>query len=448
MSNFVQIYKDLTILYHTFLSLYLFASRIAGLFSEKAALFYDGRRGLLAHIKQVVSSEQTLLGTRYWIHCASVGEFEQARPLIERIKEEEPLSYIVITFFSPSGYKLRKNYNLASNVFYLPMDTKANARKFVEYIKPNVAIFIKYEFWKNYLTTLKEQNIPTYLVSAIFREDQSFFKWWGANFRKILSRFTHIFVQDSHSKTLLESIGYTNVSVAGDTRFDRVIEITRNNKTIPSLEFFIGNKNINEQVIDYTCCVAGSTWPPDEELLLSFLIKTNSSALKMIIAPHEVSESHIKKIESLFNAYKIVKYSDFLAQQDKTGEQQFIQVQIEKLINAQIFIIDTVGILSTAYRYGNFAYVGGGFGTGIHNILEAATYGLPVVFGPKYEKFKEAVDLIALGGAFSVEKGETEVLEKLFVDSKYREYSCEVCEDYVKKNIGATARILKTIAPI
>jgi len=492
----VQIYKDLTILYHTSLRLYYLASGIAGLFSNKAALFYNGRKGLLNYIKQRMSLKDDLSGTRYWIHCASVGEFEQARPLIEKIKEIEPSSYIVVTFFSPSGYELRKNYSLAANVFYLPMDTIANARKFVEYVKPDVAIFIKYEFWRNYLSVLKQQNIPVYLVSAIFRENQPFFRWWGANFRKMLGNFTHFFVQDDQSETLLRSIGITNVSVAGDTRFDRVIEITRNNKTIAPLELFTENikvndlslekpgEKVNELLIKYLnshiCCVAGSTWPPDEELLRSFMknyeltkieksndSKVKPTVLKLIIAPHEVEEAHIKKIESLFAEYKVVKFSDFLVKQDETMaqpnkasaqqnkasalqnrlfiEQNYTQAQIEKLTEAQVFIIDTVGILSTAYRYGNFAYVGGGFGVGIHNILEAATYGLPVVFGPKYEKFKEAKDLIPLGGAFSVEKDQTEILEKLVWDHDFREKCSKVCEHYVQKNIGATAIILKQL---
>lgn len=469
----------MTILYHTSVSLYLLAARIAGLFSNKAALFYNGRRGLLSSIEQIMSVQEESYGKRYWIHCASVGEFEQARPLIEKIKASEPSSNIVVTFFSPSGYELRKNYSLSNNVFYLPMDTLANAKKFIEYVKPNVAIFIKYEFWRNYLSVLKEQNIPTYLVSAIFRENQYFFKWWGGNFRKMLKCFTHFFVQDCQSQLLLNSIGITNVSVVGDTRFDRVIEITRNNKIIAPLEIFIGNEQsgelVNRQVKNQICCVAGSTWAPDEEFLLSFMKQYEQKQLgeatqgksrlmaKLIIAPHEVGEGHIKKIEALFADYKVVKISDFSAsvnepimqqnissiqQNQILAKQEFTRAQIEKLTKAQVFIIDSIGILSAAYRYGNFAYVGGGFGAGIHNILEAATYGLPVVFGPKYQKFKEAVDLIELGGAFSVAKGKVQILEKLAVDVKFREQCSKVCEAYVQKNIGATVNILKTIAPV
>jgi len=542
LSNFVQIYKDLTILYYVFLRLYIGASLIASFFSKKAALFYYGRKGVLNHIEHIMSSAETYKGTRYWFHCASVGEFEQARPLIEKIKEREPLTSIVITFFSPSGYELRKDYSLASAVFYLPMDTRANARKFVEYVKPNVAIFIKYEFWRNYLLVLKEQNIPLYLVSAIFRENQSFFKWWGGSFRKMLANFTHFFVQDNQSETLLRSIGIANVSVAGDTRFDRVFEITQNSKAIASLEVFTRDKvfsnepdnspntNLNEYLSEQTieqptgptikhstgpaierptgqtikqsndftynkmCCVAGSTWPPDQELLLNFMRQfatpasksrdlllekpnnltkesvklaeepnessANKVELKLVIAPHEVDEAHIKKIESLFAAYKVVKFSDFsevnnqlqaqpnnllTKQNGISAHQNFSSAQIEELSSAQIFIIDTVGILSTAYRYGNFAYVGGGFGVGIHNILEAATYGLPVVFGPKYEKFKEAVDLIALGGAFTVTKDETETLERLSLDTEFRKHCSQICRDYVQTNRGATTNILKEI---
>lgn len=439
----MQIYKDLTILYHTSIQLYLLASRIAGLFSKKAAQFYRGRKGLLSHIKQVMSSSQGSSGTRYWFHCASVGEFEQARPLIEKIKEREPNSYIVLTFFSPSGYELRKNYPLASAVFYLPMDTKRNAKKFVEYVKPQVVIFIKYEFWRNYFKVLKELDIPLYLVSAIFRETQPFFKWWGGSFRKILKNCTHLFVQDTKSKSLLSSIGITNVSVAGDTRFDRVFEITQNNQTIAALDFFTSNVESNKGSA-HICCVAGSTWPLDEELLALFMkqferFNSNQIVLKLVIAPHEIDKAHIKKIESLFAQFRVVKFSSFSGTINK--------LQRENLLNAQVFILDTVGLLSTAYRYGSFAYVGGGFGVGIHNILEAATYGLPVVFGPKYEKFKEAVDLISLGGAFTVNKDETEILEKFVLDVQFRESCSTICSEYVKKNKGATANILNAVAP-
>ena len=454
----------MSILYHTSLKLYLLGSKIAGLFSKKAALFYSGRRELFNHIEHSISASHSSKETRYWFHCASVGEFEQARPLIEKIKEREPHSYIVVTFFSPSGYELRKNYTLANNVFYLPMDTMANARKFVEVINPNIVIFVKYEFWRNYFSVLNERDIPLYLVSAIFRANQPFFRWWGANFRKMLANFTHFFVQDIESETLLRSIGVTNVSVAGDTRFDRVFEITQNNKTIAALELFtrkiVGSNNS-------LCCVAGSTWPPDEQLLHNFieqysvedlidedcesLVKekrVGGESLKLVIAPHEVDELHIKKIESLFSSFSVVKFSDFYGQNNNAySELSFTSAQKEKLSSAQIFILDTVGLLSTAYRYGNFAYVGGGFGVGIHNILEAATYGLPVVFGPNYEKFKEAIDLIALGGAFSIDKGQVAILEKIVLDVRFREQCSQICREYVQKNLGATANILNAIAP-
>jgi len=406
-----------------------------------------------------------------WFHCASVGEFEQARPVIEMFHDRFPLYRVILTFFSPSGYELRKDYPLADHVFYLPMDTKKNAAKFIDLINPSLVIFIKYEFWRNYLTQLNKRGVPVYLVSAIFREGQPFFRWWGGSFRKILPSFTHLFVQDQNSASLLRGIGMESVTVCGDTRFDRVYALAQRAVNINSIEIFSKNS---------LCCVAGSTWSADEELIVAHYrryyhkemiakqyfefkkgkqgqnqdSKTFSnfpeletkiscdypeSKFKLIIVPHEVDEQQIKKLITLLRDIPYVRYSELEGNHKS-----------EMLSEASVLIIDSVGILSRVYRYGYFAYVGGGFGAGIHNILEAATYGLPVVFGPKFRKFKEARDLTELGGAFSV-KGEDElgeIFDRLLSDSSFRDECSQVCAGYVGKNIGATEYIVNSIAPV
>lgn len=444
----------MTILYHTSLYLYLFASAIAGIFSRKAALFFRGRIGLLKIIKNQMAHIQGNGGAGenpVWFHCASVGEFEQARPVIEEHKRLYPRVPVVLTFFSPSGFELRKNYSFADAIFYLPMDTRSNAVRFIDIVKPEKVIFVKYEFWRNYLGELKRRGVPVYLISAIFREDQHFFKSWGGYFRGVLGCFDHLFVQDSGSEMLLKRIGVNNVTVCGDTRFDRVKEVTGAAVRIEQLENFSK---------DSLCLVAGSTWPADEEILVRFL-KTFKSGLysefmhsreggltlKLVIAPHEVDQSHITKILALFNDFKIVKYSEVknLKLGDDAGEKSLQTI----LKEADVFIIDTIGILSVAYRYGSMAYIGGGFGTGIHNTLEAASYGIPVVFGPKYHKFKEAKDLIANGGAWSVDSFEsfTDRMIKLVSQPGLLKSSGEVCKEYVEKNVGATSAILASIYP-
>jgi 3-deoxy-D-manno-octulosonic-acid transferase len=426
----------LTILYHTSLHLYLFASAIAGIFSRKAAKFYNGRKDLLKKIESKMAQLYASKGNTkdlLWIHCASVGEFEQARPVIEKHKATFPDVPVILTFFSPSGYELRKNYSFADAVFYLPMDTRGNAATFLDLVKPTKVIFVKYEFWRNYLGELKRRAIPVYLISAIFREEQHFFKFWGGYFRKILKNFDHIFVQDDNSEMLLKMIGVENVTVCGDTRFDRVREVTGTDTQIEPLAEFSQNS---------LCLVAGSTWPADEEILARFFKaekgrydKSTKLPFKLVIAPHEVDDSHISKLMSLFEEFKVVRYSDVK--------------KATAAIEADVFIIDTIGILSVAYRYGSVAYIGGGFGVGIHNILEAAAYGIPVIFGPKYQKFKEAKDLIKEGGAYSIDSFEKFSDQVLQLTSKPELLNRrgEICKEYVERNLGATSAILASIYP-
>ncbi len=434
------------------LHLYLLGSGLLGFFSPKAALFYKGRMGLLRDIQKKIAlsdgSSSCPDGSvscpdgssncqRVWIHCASVGEFEQARPVIEKLKQRETGCTIILTFFSPSGYELRKSYPLADHVFYLPMDTKSNASRFLDIIKPTVAIFVKYEFWRSYIWELKKRSIPIFLISAVFRESQPFFRWWGRGFREILYSYTHLFVQDTDSLLLLKGIGVENVTACGDTRFDRVWEIASQANQIPSLEIFSAGS---------LCFIAGSTWPADESLIFSTYLpvvresQQSEQPRKLIIAPHEVDEAHIAKLTRELGDTPYVRYT-------KVKDLQTSNMQ-RSLEEASVFIIDTVGILSSAYRYGSFAYIGGGFGAGIHNTLEAATYALPVIFGPRYGKFREARELLSLGGGFCIEdeKGLRDILALLMDDSEFRKGCSQICRDYVNNNRGATLSILNSIS--
>ena len=394
---------------------------VAGLFNHKAKLFSQGRKGLLEKIRSQIDHTHPIV----WFHCSSVGEFEQARPLIEWYKENRKEYRILLTFFSPSGYEMRKNYPLADWIFYLPVDTASNARRFLDAVKPEKAVFIKYEFWYNYLNQLKKMGVKTYIVSAIFREDQVFFKSWGGLFRKMLASFTALFVQDELSGRLLEGIGIKeNVTICGDTRFDRVNQITASSREFPAISKFSK---------DSFTVLAGSTWPPCEEILAATV--KNFSKVKLVIAPHEIHKEHIAKILETFKGYKLLKFSDVKDESDP------------RLESSNVLLIDCMGILSSIYRYGDFAYIGGGFGVGIHNILEAATYGIPVAFGPKYQKFKEARDLVALQGATPV-RGQEEfyaLLDKMVKNRPVREERGRICLDYVKKNLGATEKIIKVM---
>lgn len=349
-----------------------------------------------------------------WVHAASLGEFEQGRPLIERIKAKEPETKVLLSFFSPSGYEVRKNYNLADLVVYLPLDTPQNARKFIDALKPEKVYIIKYEFWLNYLKNLRERNIETYIVSAIFREEQIFFKWYGGIFREGLKAFRTLFVQNEESKKLLAGIGFDNVVVAGDTRFDRVSDIAKAAKQLSIAKAFADKEKT---------LVVGSSWAPDEELLCRWI--NNHTEYKMIIAPHHVEESRIREIESRLRR-KSIRYTDCKSEKDVDG--------------ADILIINTIGLLSSIYQYGAVAYIGGGFGVGIHNTLEAAVWGMPVVFGPNYHKFKEAKELIACNGGFSITNHEEmeKVMKKVFDDSSFGVKAGE----YVKSKVGAADLII------
>lgn len=401
------------LIYNLAIYLYLGFIKLASVFNSKARRWNNGRKGLFEKLKDTFKGKQQIA----WFHCASLGEFEQGRPLIEAFKKEKPEYKILLTFFSPSGYEVRKNYQYADFVFYLPMDTPSNAKQFIEIVQPDLAFFIKYEFWFNYLSRLREKKIPTYLISAIFRKDQHFFKWYGGFFRKGLNTYEKIFVQDEDSKDLLQKTGLKNVLVSGDTRFDRVFQNSKSHSVLPLIENFKGGNKL---------LVCGSTWPVDEQLLCEVL--QNFPGLKVIIAPHEVEDDHIKAIENLFP--KATRFSKNEVDPDK-----------------KIMIIDNVGKLSTIYQYSDIVYIGGGFGKGIHNILEASVFGIPVIFGPKYKKFKEAVELVEKKGAFSVNsvKDLSQKLKELFNDKNKYDQAAAISKTYVIANTGATGIILSNL---
>lgn len=427
----------MSILYNIAICISPFFIWIGTFFSKKIKLFFDGRKGLIKRIEKEFGQYNKTREAQeqlFWFHCSSVGEFEQARPVIEWCKGQIPTAKIVLTFFSPSGYELRKNYNLADWVYYLPMDTSSNARRFLNVIKPNKVIFTKYDLWSNYIKEAKKIGAQITLISAIFRKEQSFFKWWGGFFRAMLKKFSVIFVQDERSKELLQSIGIeANVYVAGDTRFDRVERIANESKEFVAIKQFIGS--------DFSF-VVGSSWI-DDELIIADVIK-NFKNLKMVIAPHEVGNERIKKVEQIFEKMGVVKYSQIEsgAQIDNVSEHPQ-EIFAEK----KVMIIDCIGILSSLYKYADLSYIGGGFGVGIHNVLEAAVYGSPVAFGPNYKKFKEAVDLVHNGGATVIENtsGLYQLLDTIIKDREIRKEKGDACRDYVQSNLGATAKIVKEI---
>ncbi|HPS03868.1 MAG TPA: glycosyltransferase N-terminal domain-containing protein [Tenuifilaceae bacterium] len=408
----------MVLIYNLGIRIYLLLIWLVSPVNPKAKSWLAGRRGLLDEVELLAQNNDP----KIWVHCSSLGEFEQGRPLIERIRESYPTLKVVLTFFSPSGYKVRKNYSGADYIFYLPLDTKRNAKRFVEAVKPKMAIFVKYEFWYHFLSELHAREIPTYLISANFRETQIFFKPYGRWYRKFLSHFTHIFVQNHRSLELLNSVGIKEVTVTGDTRFDRVSRVASESATIPLLNTFCDG----EKVI-----VAGSTWPKDEELLLNYL-SANADRVKMIIAPHEISPSRVGSIVSASKVEAIC-----FTRPEGTSPKQ-----------ARLLVLDTIGFLSSTYRYGCLAYIGGGFGAGIHNTLEAAVFGIPVVFGPNYLKFQEAMDLIALGAGFSI-KSQAELndlLDRLLNDPTLLSQAGESAGAYVKSGVGSSEKILSIIS--
>lgn len=408
----------MTFLYNLGIYFYALATRVAALFNPKAKLFVSGRKNWKQQLKSSVDNQADYL----WFHCASLGEFEQGRPVIEEVKKEFPQYKIALTFFSPSGYEIRKNYDGADLVAYLPLDTKSNVRYFLDVLQPRKAFFVKYEYWYNYIHQLKQRNIPLYIVSAIFRENQSFFKnsLWGKWYRKMLFSFEHIFIQNEKSAELLGKIGITNYTIAGDTRFDRVAAIAKSAKKFENVEKFKG---------DFPLIIAGSTWKPDEELLAAFI--NNSRGVKFILAPHEVAPANINRIHQLLKKKAI----------------SFSKVQNTAIEEFDVLIIDSIGILSSLYQYGNIAYIGGGFGVGIHNILEAATFKLPIIFGPNYLKFKEAVDLVEEKGAFPIEDSNSlnKALNGLLEDKNELKKASGICQNYVEKNVGSTKVIIKKV---
>lgn len=405
------------ILYTLFIWIAQLVYQAVALFHTKAQLFVTGRSGLFEKLKTAIGDNKSKL---VWIHCASLGEFEQGRPIIESLKKHHPSIKILLTFFSPSGYEVRKNYGQADYIFYLPWDTASNAKRFIEITKPSLAVFIKYEFWYNYTHELKNNNIPIISASSIFRADQVFFKWYGSFFRGILKNFSHFFVQSPQSIDLLRQIGITHATLAGDTRFDRVFEITQQPAEIETARKFKGGEKT---------FVVGSLWPEDLEVLAPF-INEHRDSLKFILAPHEISERFLAQIEQMLSV-KTIRYSN--------------APSLENLENFSVLIIDNIGMLSKLYRYGEFAYVGGAYGKGLHNILEAACYGIPIFFGDKnYQKFQEAHDLIMRGGAFAV-SGYTELKKSFELLSNKPEsflLACDVTRSYVEENLGATTKIV------
>ena len=408
------------ILYSLGLSLYALLLRLVAPFVPKAATWVAGREGLLPRIGQALATDSN---PRIWVHCASLGEFEQGRPLIEGLRRQYPGHKIVLTFFSPSGYEVRKGWPGADYVFYLPLDSATHAHEFVRFVQPKLAIFVKYEFWYYYLRELREQGIPAVVVAAIFRPNQVFFRPWGGFFRTILGQLSHIFTQNEASAELLRGIGLPHVSVAGDTRFDTVAATAlAPARPLPLAEAFVAD--------GAPTLVAGSIWPEDLPALAP-LLRKHARAMRFIVAPHEVSEAHLQEIEAALPGLT-VRYS---------------RATPLTVADARLLLIDNVGMLSQLYRFGRFAYIGGAFGAGLHNTLEAAAFGLPVFFGPRYERFQEAVELVELGCAFSVASARQleAAFDRLYYNEEPRLKVQDTSLDYVHTHAGATNRILRQL---
>ena len=411
--------------YNIFLSLYSIGIRIASLWNPKASKWVNGRKDIFATINSKLIPPRAGENSKLiWMHCASLGEFEQGRPLLEQLRITDPSLKIVLSFFSPSGYEVIKDHKVADHIFYLPMDSPSNANRFIEAINPSLVLWVKYEYWFYYLKALKQKNIPVLLVSGIFREQQPFFKWYGSIWKEMLGCFTHFFVQNESSKQLLEGIHVKQpITVNGDTRFDRVIDIAKNFTSVPFIEAYCGDSPV---------IVAGSTWEEDEAELLHF-VKAHP-AIKFIIAPHEIDEENLADVKKEF------PNSIFYSELEKTEN--------TKQKTENVLIIDNIGTLSRLYKYATITYVGGGFGAdGVHNVLEAAVYGKPVIFGPVYEKFDEAIGLVEAGGGESVDglfELET-ILNKLLVDDQYRNEMGKAARDLVYEKEGAAGNIIRYI---
>ena len=403
---------------------------IASLFNEKVRKMWHGEREAFKILKQKVDPNAKYI----WFHAASLGEFEQGRPLMERIRKDNPQYKILLTFYSPSGYEVRKNYEGADIICYMPVDTRLNAIRFLRLVRPVMAFFIKYEFWSNFLHILKHRNIPTYSVSSIFREDQVFFKWYGRSYAGVLKCFTRFFVQNEESKRLLEGIGITAVDVVGDTRFDRVLQIKEAAKQLPICEAFrtgvASSQSADVPHHDFKVFVAGSSWPPDENIFIPFF--NEHKDWRLLIAPHVIAEEHLKLILSLIKGKKVVRDT---------------QTTPEEAAEADVLIIDCFGLLSSMYNYGDVAYIGGGFGVGIHNTLEAAVWNMPVIFGPNNKKFQEAQGLLKSGGGFEINTYEdfSGLMSSLMNDENFLKQAGDKAGAFVAHLAGATDKVLASV---
>ena len=408
----------------------LWGIAIASLFNEKVRKMWRGEREAFKILKQKVDPNAKYI----WFHAASLGEFEQGRPLMERIRKEYPQYKILLTFYSPSGYEVRKNYEGADIICYMPVDTRLNAIRFLRLVRPVMAFFIKYEFWSNFLHILKHRNIPTYSVSSIFREDQVFFKWYGRNYAGVLKCFTRFFVQNEESKRLLEGIGIKDVDVVGDTRFDRVLQIKEAAKQLPICEAFrtgvASSQSADVPHHDFKVFVAGSSWPPDENIFIPFF--NEHKDWRLLIAPHVIAEEHLKLILSLIKDKKVVRYT---------------QTTPEEAAEADVLIVDCFGLLSSMYNYGDVAYIGGGLGVGIHNTLEAAVWNMPVIFGPNNKKFQEAQGLLKSGGGFEINTYEdfSSLMNSLMNDEAFLKQAGDKAGAFVAHLAGATDKVLASV---
>lgn len=417
-------------IYNIVIYFVLWGIAIASLFNEKVRKMWRGEREAFKILKQKVDPNAKYI----WFHAASLGEFEQGRPLMERIRKDYPQYKILLTFYSPSGYEVRKNYEGADIICYMPVDTRLNAIRFLRLVRPVMAFFIKYEFWSNFLHILKHRNIPTYSVSSIFREDQVFFKWYGRSYAGVLKCFTRFFVQNEESKRLLEGIGITAVDVVGDTRFDRVLQIKEAAKHLPICAAFrtgvASSQSADVPHHDFKVFVAGSSWPPDENIFIPFF--NEHKDWRLLIAPHVIAEEHLKLILSLIKGKKVVRYT---------------QTTPEEAAEADVLIIDCFGLLSSMYNYGDVAYIGGGFGVGIHNTLEAAVWNMPVIFGPNNKKFQEAQGLLKSGGGFEINTYEdfSGLMSSLMNDETFLKQAGDKAGTFVAHLAGATDKVLASV---
>ncbi len=410
-------YRQVYFLYNIVISIAWFVLKIPAFFNKKLALFIEGRKDVFTYLENHISRNDQII----WVHAASLGEFEQGLPVIQKLKASHPEFKVLVTFFSPSGYEVKKNSKEADLITYLPMDTIANVSRFLELVSPVLAIFVKYEIWPNYLNALNKKEIPILLISGIFNKKQVFFKWYGGFMRKALYHFTHFFVQEKASSDLLQSIDVTNCTINGDTRFDRVSEILERDNSLPFMDSFKGN---------HLCLVAGSTWPEDEQLFVDY-IENSSEAVKYVIAPHDIKEDHIKKLRASFSK-KTILYSE---------------IKGIAISDFDVLIMDTIGLLTKIYSYADIAYVGGAFATGLHNTLEPAVFGIPVLIGPQYQGFKEAEDLVVQKGIEVVEDKTmlSRKLDKLLADKTYRKEAGSINAHYILNNKGASKNIVNYI---